>query len=269
MRKESVNQFDPNDPDFDPNNPEGEKKGSNLKKYLMWGVVVLIIVVIAVSVSMKFRNTGTEASSSDIQEVSTKVTALETWKTATDESLAGLWEKLDSIETTLEGIESPEDYATIFASIQSDIAELQNAVIDLQDEIDDLDFTDWSDTIANLWAKINAVASNVSALDFGGWRYAILGEVDSEYLSVDIFGSGNYSVIITFYGTSLAIEEIREIDLADFEIVDEVLSPSNDILTIFVKPDTAWNAIDEITLVIDEISGSIDYATVSIGKLVT
>ena len=184
------------------------------------------------------------------------------------------------------GLDRVQDYSVNISQINSDIAswsadltEVETALASLQAEVDALVVTDWTSVIDGVNADIvslgNAVSviqgqissleSDMASLTTTLPRYAYVSSLGSKYLNIQIIGAGDYTVVVTVYGSLLFTGEVREVDLADYDIIDEMVYAGDRILTLFVEPYTSWSSSDTIILVVDEITGVIDYATATIG----
>ena len=179
------------------------------------------------------------------------------------------------------------DYASNITQVNSDLDALsadlvavETTLTELQAEVDAIAVTDWTPQINALTADISSMESDIStiqgqiaslqsaidSLPTTLSRYAYVTSLGTKYLGISVTGSGDYPVVVTIYGTALALAEIREVDLVGYDIIYEMAYAENRILTLFIEPDASWGATDTITLVIDEITGGIDYATASVGR---
>ena len=178
------------------------------------------------------------------------------------------------------------DYAVNFTQVNTeldalstDLTAVEATLLDLQAQVDTIEVTDWTPAINALnsdvlniegdisimQGQIASLQSAIALLPTSLPRYAYVSSRSTKYLQIGTTGAGDYPVVVTIYGAALALTEIREVDLAGYAIIEEMVYAGNRVLALFIEPNTPWGASDTITLVIDEIAGSISYATASVG----
>jgi len=243
---------------------DGEVKpaGGKLKRYLIiGGVVALLIIAIAVPASLK--NSGSsEASPVTIESVNTKVNALEAWKSATDESLSGLWEKANSIQNTVNSLKSPKDWT-------SEINIIKGNITALRDIVDDIDAEDWTPAITLINGKINLILDRLDDLE-GGVDWSLnttvaVTRLEGEYIDVKVNLNGEYPVVVVLYGEGLDPAELDwRYNIYDIEKTWVFNYTGDTILTVVIEHDDGWEAGDLIELKITN-EGIVNYAVAYIG----
>lgn len=223
-----------------------ELERSNRKRNIIIGVTAACVLALVIGIpTLLLRNQDQThwAEMSDITE---------------------LQGQIDSMKLTL--AEHTEDIINLsdIPGFEGEFNALKADVENLQDTVDGLSGAyDWTANITALETSFAELQALVNSFSFDIPRYAVVGDFGETYLNISTYGEGDYPVIVTFYGLNLLPGEIRAVDLAPYAIMGEV--SNNTTLTMFIEPDVAWLTSDDIILVVNDITGSVDYVTALTG----
>jgi len=241
---------------------DGEVKpaGGKLKRYLIiGGVVALLIIAIAVPASLK--NSGSsEASPVTIESVNTKVNALEAWKSATDESLSGLWEKANSIQNTVNSLKSPKDWT-------SEINIIKGNITALRDIVDDIDITDYPpaimDALSSIFDRLDVLEDTIGESFNVTIDSAFDITVEEDAVVIMVYETGSYPIVITLYGNGLEPDKVAKWPSESYNITRKwgLNVTSGAVISIIAEGE--WETGDEIGLWATE--GKVDYVVVAKG----
>ena len=189
-------------------------------------------------------------------QVNTELDALSTDLTAVEATLLGLQEQVNAIEVTdwtlaiddintditslgirLDGVEG--DITTLGEQIASAEADIMSLLTGLEDRIEDLEGVEPS-------------------------PYAIVTELETNYLEVEVYGVGSNLVVVTLYGDELGAGGVY-VAGSGYTIDGSFLYATARVLAIFLESDDVggWTDGDIIELLVTE--GSISYASASVG----
>ena len=130
-----------------------------------------------------------------------------------------------------------------------------------------LDITDWAPAIDVLQGKIDAMNDSIGGViaswaTFAGWasNASLPVSVDGQYVNIVIQEAGNYSVMVTLYGSGLETDGIeRRFDT--YDIINSWGSNSSwgdAVVSLGIEHDVAWEVGDIIELKATE--GTVYYA---------
>ena len=187
------------------------------------------------------------------------------------------------------------DYSANITQIDTDLAGLlveltavETSLTEIQSQVDAIEVTDWTPDIDTIRSRIDNLEATVGSFpqditDLQGSvaeledaisiltippRYALVKSIGDPFLEVEVCGVGDYPVIITLYDVDTTLtEEVITVYEVDYEVKDEFLYNGGHILVVIIEPleGQSWGGTNEVNLVINKLTGGIDYATASVG----
>lgn len=283
---------------------ENEGKGNPLRANLKWIIIAAAVIIGLIVFSTVRGREPSEASPGDttLDSLNATVSVYGT-RLATVEGTAALHtEDIADLRSDVDSLTSPTDWsseinslknrlnaeeaksssqATTIADLQDEIAAfntsawaanctaLWDMIGDLQNEVNEIDAVDWSGNITLLNDRMYDLEDSVSSMS-SILRYAMVSDLGADYLIAEVFGAGNYPVVLTLYGNALEADDVKVYppipghEITACSIGATYLSSSNATLTVVVEPDSAW--LDEDAIMLQILEGDIDYATAIVAE---
>ena len=170
--------------------------------------------------------------------------------------------------------------------LSADLTAVETTLMELEVRVEDIVVTDWSSDISDLELELADVIGDITTLDgeIAGLeiavgdlqtdveflltslpRYAVVKSMGlvmgGRRLEVEVRGAGYFPVIVTLYGQDLDPITIWDVDSVGY-IIESMPYAQGKILAIFIHPVPSW---DEVNTILLDITGSISYASASVG----
>lgn len=171
---------------------EGDGVSKGKPKWLLWlviGVVAIIVIVVFVRQLGGGPSTATGLTVDDLSAIvnqqSTVIQGVTTWKAIAIEDLANLNTKQGQILTRLDGITSPKDWTSDINKLRADFTALQAS-----------------------WVGVNqTIKDAIEGVNVTMPRYAMVSGMEEKltgiYIDVSVYGVGSYPVLVSLYGQNL------------------------------------------------------------------
>lgn len=199
------------------------------KKHLIWIIIgAAAIVAVILLITLGLPSSGPRLSD-NVSVLEGQVASLQTQMTTTQGNLVNLGIRQAEIASNFTNVfalvSAIPNWSPTISAIQSAIANLQSI-------------------LANYWAIHTSV-------------------LNSTNLEATVYGAGNFTAIVTAWGNWTAPSVSLAPGSANCTISDHYLSAN--FVTIFVSPLDSWENGAIINIMIEDLTGSIDYASSSIG----
>jgi hypothetical protein len=139
---------------------------------------------------------------------------------------------------SVDNTDNPTDQATLLTALQQKVAEQTATIAALQQSI--------------------ASMLVIPPPD----HYATVVGLTPGHISVNVYGSGSYPVVIYLYGTALKANGVKTPTASPYSVVLESLS--SNMLVEIVRPTSQWEANNTIELILLD-AGTVRYVSASVG----
>lgn len=259
----------------------GDEQPDNRKRNIII-VVCVMAVILALGIPILVLRGDKDNSLTPLEVVQEQVGALESQVGALEGKVASHAEDIVDIESDVDGLSAPVDWGSAIDNLEDDIEALQGEIDGLPDWVSNITalegnvmtlqntitgLPDWESSITGLIDTIAELDGRIAALEaeITSRSYVVVSDISGDEVEITVYGSGDFPVVVTCYGSGLLVGEI-DVAGTNCEIEQELRYAAGKILALFIGTDGEWVATDTITLSVDGLTlGTIDYVTASIG----